>query len=67
MTSAPYTLSHIEQAIVAGSAAGAGYVLEGGMGEVSPVMKLVAVVVLAIDAVLGVKHLTSASTTTPAA
>ena len=67
MTSAPFTLSHVEQAIVAGSATGAGYVLAGNIGEVSPVVKLIAVVVLAIDAVLGVKHLTSASTTTPAA
>ncbi len=55
----PFTLGTLEQALVAGSGAGATAALAGEFGPISPIIKLGAVVVLAIDVVLGYQHITA--------
>ena len=55
----PFSLGTLEQALVAGSGAGATAALAGEFGPLSDVFKAIAVVVLAIDVMLGYKHITS--------
>ncbi len=59
-TNATFSLSTLEQALVAGTGAGATAALAGEFGPLDAAMKAIAIVALGIVAVLGYRHVTRA-------